>query len=416
MFQDFSDFLQKCPTPFHFTQYAREILTDQGYTEWFESNPPEQLPKKSFVIRDERSLLVFNCNGLENATISATHDDSPVLKLKQNYEVVENGYIRLCVNTYGGGRWITWIDRNLRCVGRVFVRESGKIVSKLFDSKKGICIIPSLAVHYDSSMALNPKYDINEGFNPIFGLENGRHFKDYVANTLGVNVQDIVDWELGFVDAKPPSQVDDFILAQRLDNMITTYQCFKAFLNSSPPEGSTTILWVNDNEEIGSNTRCGAQSNFLSSGLSILTQSEKSPENHNKLVKLLSNSFLISGDVNHAIHPSIHSGSGVLQNGITVELNPNVEATCTDIIGSTVFSSAAQKIGAKYQTIISRVNGGGSTLGPYAVQHFGVRGVDAGQAVLAMHSIRESTSISDIQDGINIIKELNEHLTEHFHP
>ena len=414
MFEDLSNFLQRCPTPFHFTQYAREILTDAGYTEWYESNPPEQLPQKSFVVRDERSLLAFNCNGLENATISATHDDSPVLKLKENYEYVENGYIRLSVNTYGGGTWMTWIDRNLRCVGRVFVRESGKIVSKLFDSKRGICVIPSIAVHFYSQMSMEPSYDLEEGFNPIFGLDSDIHFKDYVAQTLGVEPDDIAHWDLRFVDAKPPSKIDDFILAQRLDDMITTFQCFKAFLSSSPPEGSTTVFWANDNEEVGSNTRCGAQSNFLKNGLEILTQSNESEENHQKLVKLLSNSFLISGDVNHAKHPNYLSSIAIPRKGITVELNPNVQATCTDWIGSKVFENAAKKIGARYQLLMNNESGG-STLGPYVVQNLGLRGVDAGPPLWAMHSIRESAALSDLQDGINIIKELNEHLVEHLH-
>ena len=62
----------------------------------------------------------------------ASHSDSPSLKIKENPEIeVENAYIKLNVERYGGMILSPWFDRPLSVAGRLIVRQDGKIREKI---------------------------------------------------------------------------------------------------------------------------------------------------------------------------------------------------------------------------------------------------------------------------------------------
>ena len=192
--KEYIDFLNKCPTPFHFGQVVSEILLSNGYTELKENEEWLEIPEKGFLLRDGRALIAWQNGGLDKSLIVGTHDDSPCFKLKPNFEISSNGYLKCSTSSYGGGLWYTWMDRELRLAGRVYVQENGEIVPKLFDSITPIAVIPSKGPHFDETHMLSPKFDLDNNFQPIYGFSEGKTLTDYISEKLNISPSQIVDF------------------------------------------------------------------------------------------------------------------------------------------------------------------------------------------------------------------------------
>jgi aspartyl aminopeptidase len=63
------------------------------------------------------------------------HTDSPCLKVKPVGKGKKSGFAMVNVETYGGGLWTTWFDRDLSVAGRILIRApGGKLEQKLVRS------------------------------------------------------------------------------------------------------------------------------------------------------------------------------------------------------------------------------------------------------------------------------------------
>lgn len=394
----FVNFVNQTPTVFHFGTNVRERLISEGYTELKEEEEWKEIPQKGFVIRESRELIAFNYTKTDKALIVGTHCDSPCFNLKPNQKKVSNSLKVFNVSPYGGGLWPTWFDRDLKVAGRVFYEEDGKILWKLYDSKDPIAFIPNPS---------EKKLSLESHFNPIFGTSKSIDFIEFLAQSLQIESKSIVSFDLFLVDSYESSIIgvnDQFIASPRIDNLSSTFTALEAFLNSQPNE-SINILAVFDHEEVGSDSRFGANGNLLFTVLKEICGSE------NSAYECLANSFLISSDCSHGVHPNYSHVHEVRHRpecgkGTALKQSPG-SSYATNLESSSFFIRAVEKSGFRVQKIINRNDvPGGSTIGPGLSSQLGVLTADIGLPQLAMHSIREFMAIADLESQIKILTDL----------
>ena len=116
-------FLDASPSCFHAVKNLSDLLIEAGFTPLAENRRWQIRPGgKYFVTRNGSSLAAFTIpkDGIKSWRIAASHSDSPCLKVKENPEiVVENHYVQLNVEKYGGMITGSWLDRPLSLAGRV---------------------------------------------------------------------------------------------------------------------------------------------------------------------------------------------------------------------------------------------------------------------------------------------------------
>lgn len=149
------DYLNESWTQFHATAEAKQQLLAAGFHLLNENDEWDLKPGgRYFFTRNMSSLVAFAIgekysigNGFH---IIAAHTDSPCLKLKPNSASSKSGYLMVNVQTYGGGLWHTWFDRDLSVAGRVIIRaNNGCFLHKLVKIKRPILRVPTLAIHLD---------------------------------------------------------------------------------------------------------------------------------------------------------------------------------------------------------------------------------------------------------------------------
>ena len=143
-------FLDKSPTAFHAVANIKARLEAEGYTELAESAKWELSEGgKYFVARNDSSIIAFRTPSFDftGFMISAAHSDSPAFKVKENPEIVENGYVKLNVEGYGGMLMAPWLDRPLSVAGRIIVKNGNKYEVRLVNVDRDLLLIPNVAIH-----------------------------------------------------------------------------------------------------------------------------------------------------------------------------------------------------------------------------------------------------------------------------
>lgn len=399
-------FLDHSPNAFYAVANMQKELEDAGFTRLYEGCPWTLSGGHGYyVIRNDSAIIAFRIpeGEYQGFQIMASHCDSPVFKIKTNAEiVVDNSYVKLNVEKYGGMLCAPWLDRPLSVAGRVIVQTEEGIATKLVNVDRDLLIIPNVAIHMNRQVNDGYAFNAQVDMLPLF-CEQGEEknqFMQLIADEAGVQVEDILDTDLFLYDRMKGTTLGlhgEFIASGRLDDLQCAFASLKGFLAAEPKQ-SIAVHCVYDNEEVGSGTKQGAASTFLKDTLQRISRVMGRSEE--QYLMSIASSFMISADNAHAVHPN-HAEKAdptnrpYMNRGIVIKYSANQKYT-TDGVSGAVMRAICKKAEVPYQTFTNRSDMlGGSTLGNISQAQVALNTVDVGLPQLAMHSPYETAGARD---------------------
>ncbi|CAL8472061.1 g11603 [Coccomyxa elongata] len=460
------EYINAAWTPYHAVEEASRRLNAAGFQKLSERQSWHGLKKggRYYFTRNASTIVAFAVGGKYEAGngfhMVGAHTDSPCLKLKPHSKGMKAGFLTVNVEPYGGGLWHTWFDRDLSVAGRVLVRENERMVHRLVKITKPIMRIPMLAIHLYREigeqgfkpnkqthvvpiLATALKAAANGGAKASQGTEDEaveasvsgaetkgadatkakeKESKEHhhpailrvLAKELNCSTEDIVDFELNVCDTQPGvigGLEEEFVFVGRLDNLAMSYLSLRALIDTTcgadAMDDDTAIKAVAlfDHEEVGSASAQGAGGPVMRDTITRVTQAF-SEGVADASVRAIQNSFLVSADMAHALHPNYadkHEPDHKPQfhKGLVLKHNAN-QRYATNAVSATLFRELAMRRGIPTQEFCVRSDMAcGSTIGPILASGLGCRTVDVGAPQLAMHSIREMCAVDDMAHAYN---------------
>ena len=410
-------FLESSPVNFLAVDTICKRLNDAGFRCFDASLRLESVKagEKFYVVKNDSSIYAFVIGRQPLAEkgfhMICSHCDSPTFRIKPNAEMLREGMLSLNTEVYGGPIMSTWFDRPLSLAGRVIV-DSGDVMqpeTRLLHIRRPLLTIPNLAIHFNRQVNDGVKLSKQSDMLPLMAATVTEEMKkdgvllSLISEELNVSIPDILDFDLYLYDTTPPSTFglqQEMISAGRLDDLSMVHASLEALI-AATEEGTpeqTNIMAVFDNEETGSQTKQGAGSPFLRSMIEriIIAQEGRGDD----FYRAIEQAFMISADNAHAWHPNYSSKYDPTNHphlglGPVIKLNAS-QKYATDAVSAAVFAGICRKAGVPFQYFVNHSDvAGGSTLGNILASSLPVRGVDMGNGVLAMHSVRETASVAD---------------------
>ena len=436
-------FLDASPVNFLAVKNMAEELEKHGFRR---INPQEPLGEivagdKFFVTKNDSSIYAFQIGKQPIADAGfhmiCAHCDSPTFRIKPNAEMdCEGGIVKLNTEVYGGPIMSTWFDRPLTLAGRVIVKSDDVMHPQtlLLHIKRPLLQISNLAIHFNRQVNDGVKLSRQKDVLPILGiindeLEKGNLLMNVILEELNKNPmtsddkpfgkkeikqEDILDFDLYLADATPACTFgahDEFISSGRLDDLSMCWAGVEAMIAatseassknaseaSSEVSDTTRVLALFDNEETGSQTKQGAGSPFLSYMLKRIALAQSGTEE--AYYQAVERAFMVSADNAHAWHPNYSekydpTNHPMLGGGPVIKFNA-AQKYASDAASAAIFAGICEKAGVPCQRFVNHSDvAGGSTLGNILASSIPLQGVDMGNAILAMHSCRETGSVID---------------------
>ena len=414
MIENLIEFLNESPVNFLAVKALKEILAGRGFREINAADSIGELKAgdQVFFTKNDSSLYAFRIgrktladNGFH---LICAHCDSPTFRIKPNAEMLcEGGITKLNTEVYGGPIMSTWFDRPLSLAGRVLIKTDDVMQpeTRLLHIKRPLLQITNLAIHFNPQVNDGVKLSKQKDMLPLLGIvtdqmESGNMLMNVIAEELGVSIPDILDFDLYLYDIAPACTFgvhDEFISGGRLDDLSMVHAGLMALL-ATETQDTTQVLAVFDNEETGSQTKQGAGSPFLSTLLQRIVLAQGG--NQEDFFRSIEKAFMISADNAHAWHPNYSekydpTNHPMLGGGPAIKFNA-AQKYASDAASAAVFMGICQKAGVPCQRFVNHSDvAGGSTLGNILAGSLPLRGVDMGNPVLGMHSVRETGSTAD---------------------
>lgn len=411
-------FLDASPVNFLAVKNLTDELQQHGYRriDTTEALGTVKAGDKFFVTKNDSSIYAFQIGRKPLAETGfhmiCAHCDSPTFRIKPHAEIdCEGGIVKLNTEVYGGPIMSTWFDRPLTLAGRVIVKSKDVMspTTLLLHVKRPLLQISNLAIHFNRQVNDGVKLSRQKDVLPILGiindeLEKGNLLMNIILEELNkqqtVAREDILDFDLYLADATPACTFgahNELISSGRLDDLSMCFAGLEALLASQPTD-TTQVLAIFDNEETGSQTKQGAGSPFLSYMLKRIALAQSGTEE--AYYQAVERAFMISADNAHAWHPNYSekydpTNHPMLGGGPVIKFNA-AQKYASDAYSASVFAGLCKKAGVPCQRFVNHSDvAGGSTLGNILASSIPLRGVDMGNAILAMHSCRETGSTAD---------------------
>lgn len=411
-------FLDASPVNFLAARNIACELEQNGYRRLDPQQPLGELKAgdKVYVTKNDSSVYAFRLGRKPLAETGfhmiCAHSDSPTFRVKPHAEMTGEGrLVRLNTEVYGGPILSTWFDRPLTLAGRVIVRGKDAMSPEtmLMHVRRPLLQISNLAIHFNRQVNDGVKLSKQKDMLPLLGLindelEQGNLLMNVIVEKLSkqrpVSHEDILDFDLYLADTQPACTFgvhDEFISSGRLDDLSMCFAGLEALI-AAPESDTTQVLAIFDNEETGSQTKQGAGSPFLASMLMRIARQQSGTEE--AYWQAVERAFMISADNAHAFHPNYAekydpTNHPMLGGGPAIKFNAS-QKYASDAVSAAIFAEICRKAGVPCQRFVNHSDvAGGSTLGNILASTVPLRGVDMGNAILGMHSCRETGSVAD---------------------
>lgn len=411
-------FLDASPVNFLAARNIACELEQNGYRRLDPQQPlgEQKAGDKVYVTKNDSSVYAFRLGRKPLAETGfhmiCAHSDSPTFRVKPHAEMTGEGrLVRLNTEVYGGPILSTWFDRPLTLAGRVIVRGKDAMSPEtmLMHVRRPLLQISNLAIHFNRQVNDGVKLSKQKDMLPLLGLindelEQGNLLMNVIVEELSkqrpVSHEDILDFDLYLADTQPACTFgvhDEFISSGRLDDLSMCFAGLEALI-AAPESDTTQVLAIFDNEETGSQTKQGAGSPFLASMLMRIARQQSGSEE--AYWQAVERAFMISADNAHAFHPNYAekydpTNHPMLGGGPAIKFNAS-QKYASDAVSAAIFAEICRKAGVPCQRFVNHSDvAGGSTLGNILASTVPLRGVDMGNAILGMHSCRETGSVAD---------------------
>lgn len=392
-------------SPYHTVAQAADYLNERGFSPLELGGAFDVHRGGRYYVKNGTFLAAIAVGSrADRFRIAAAHTDWPCLRIKPQPELVAGGCCKLSVEPYGGAILNTWLDRPLSLAGVVMVDSGCPTApeSRLVCWDEPLLTVPNLAIHLNREVNKGVATKANVDMLPLCATvqkdwERDGYLLRRLAEKLGTSPESILSFELYAYCAEKAQRIGfegDLLSSPRLDNLTSVHACLEALAHSDGESICVAVLY--DHEEIGSNTRRGADSSTLTVILEklALALGMSRADYLNACV----NGMLLSCDAAHAAHPN-HTefadptNAPVLNGGVALKRSPRYSSeaeTCA------VITALCRKYDIPLQSYMNRADlSGGSTVGSMASALLAMPAADIGVPLLAMHSARELMGAKD---------------------
>ena len=408
------EFIDESPSTYHVVKNCSDILDENGF-ERIMPREKWEIKKggKYFLKKSSSTIIAFTVgedfdvkNGFK---IFGAHTDSPCFRIKPNPEIVTENVVRLNTEVYGGPILSTWFDRPLSIAGRVIVKGEDSFFPRTVKIKidEPLLTIPNLAIHQNREVNNGVKIDKQNDVLPVISLINKNferegYLERVILEKTGIKKEDVIDFDLYLYATEKGCLLganEEFMSSPKLDNLASVYTGIIGLVEAEENQDRINIFVAFDNEEIGSATKQGADSNYLLNTLERISLALGF--NRSDFLQMLESSYILSADAAHAAHPA-HLGKtdptnrGKINEGISIKISAKQKYT-SDGYSIAVIRQLIEGTEIRIQPFVNESNElGGSTIGPISSTHLDIDGVDLGVPMFAMHSVRELCGIFDV--------------------
>jgi len=421
--QNLLDFIDASPSPWHAVKTVEARLAAFQFVKLDETAKWVLQPGgRYYVIRDDSSIIVFVQGQkplLETGfKIIGAHTDSPGLRIKPNAASAMDGLLRLGVEVYGGPILATFTDRDLSLAGRISYRDDqNNIVNMLAKFDRPLLRLPNLAIHMNRTVNEEGLKLHKQNELPLILSVLAEEcipqafFSALLQQQSGCDTARILSWDLAVYDTQKGAfwgGNSEFYADSQLDNLASCHAALQALLDEDVLNtGNTLVCAFFDHEEIGSESNKGADGSFFTDVLQRIALASET--DRDDFARTLANSFMISADMAHAYQPSFPLAYDpdhkvTVNRGPVIKVNANHRYS-SESVSQAMFVDWCEQEGVPYQKYSHRNDlACGSTIGPITSARLGIRAVDAGCPMWAMHSIRESAGVLDHDYMIRVMK------------
>jgi len=408
------EFIDESPSTYHVVKNCSDILDENGF-ERIMPREKWEIKKggKYFLKKSSSTIIAFTVgedfdvkNGFK---IFGAHTDSPCFRIKPSPEIVTENVVGLNTEVYGGPILSTWFDRPLSIAGRVIVKGENSFFPRTVKIKidEPLLTIPNLAIHQNREVNNGVKIDKQNDVLPVISLINKNferegYLERVILEKTGIKKEDIIDFDLYLYATEKGCLLganEEFMSSPKIDNLASVYTGLIGLLEAEENQDRINIFVAFDNEEIGSATKQGADSNYLLNTLERISLALGL--SRGDFLQMLESSYILSADAAHAAHPA-HLGKtdptnrGKINEGISIKISAKQKYT-SDGYSIAVIKQLIEGTEIQIQPFVNESNElGGSTIGPISSTHLDIDGVDLGVPLLAMHSVRELCGIFDV--------------------